>query len=92
MSKPKKLGKTLCSSATLPKIRLAWLYEDSDCPYVLLDEGQDFKKIFKEFNKQDQAMIDEPVIEGPAYKAWLGFSDFMKSKGVKILKAKETKV
>ncbi len=65
----------------LPKIALIWLYVDSDKPRVYLDEGQNFKKIIAAFNKQDKAMCDEDDQEGKAHQKWLGFEDFMKSKG-----------
>ena len=59
------------------KVRLAKLYEDEDADAVevLLDEGQDFPALYREFNGQDD----------PSNEDWLSFTDFMKSKGVKLV-------
>jgi len=62
------------------KVRIAKLYEDDDCFCVLLDEGQDFQALYSEFNEQDAPDTNEE---------WLGFTDFMVSKGVKVLDFEE---
>lgn len=67
------------------KVRLVHLYEADMIEAVLLDEGQDFPALYAEFNAQDGAMCDERDEDGPAHRAWLSFTSFMESRGVKIV-------
>jgi hypothetical protein len=57
------------------KLMVVQIYRDEPVFVTLIDDGQDFKKLFKEFNKQDNPAENED---------WLGFSDFMESKGVQL--------
>ena len=61
------------------KVRVAFLYEDSDAFCVLLDEGQDFHALYEQFNEQDYPNVQE----------CLGFTDFMESKGVTVIPFEE---
>ena len=60
------------------RVRLAYVDEEDDDPVVLLDEGQDFKALFVEFNRLDTMYVHG---EGD----YTGFTDFMESKGVTIV-------
>jgi len=66
------------------KLRIVMLYGD-EVDAVLIDEGQDFNKLYKEFDKQFRAMCAESDVNGPAHRAWLGFTNFIKSKGVNVI-------
>ena len=77
------------SKAKLPKVVLIWVYQDEREPVVYLDEGQNFRRLIKQFNKQDAAMVHEDDPEGPAHQKWMGFEEFMEVRGCRMLKAKD---
>lgn len=53
------------------------LYRDEDtAPITLVNEGQNFEALFRAFNKQDQPDTNPDC---------LGFTDFMKANGVKVV-------
>ena len=77
------------SKAKLPEVVLIWIYQDEREPVVFLDEGQDFRRLIRQFNKQDADMVHEEDLEGPAHDKWMGFEEFMEAHGCRMLKAKD---
>lgn len=80
------------------RIILAYLEEDGETPdQALLDEGQNFTKLFRDFTKQDTAYACAEAKETTqltaadrrAIKNWKNFGDFVTSRGVKILAKEE---
>lgn len=68
------------------RVRLAYLYHDGEtADAVLVDEGQDFDALYREFNRIDQAYLN-------GTGEYIGFTDFMESKGVKVIEFQEDHV
>lgn len=77
--------KTANRKLTWPRAAIVWVYADDDVPVVFLDEGQNFKRLIRQFNKQDAAMVHEENPEGPAHRKWLPFETYMVEHGCQLL-------
>ena len=71
----KMKAKKIVKKAKDIKIMVVELYRDEDVTVTLIDDGQDFKKLFREFNRQDKPDTNPDC---------LGFTAFMESKGVRV--------